>query len=242
MLINASKGRYYAQVEQKFERCKNCDELGHVFKNCPFEFVQKCYFCLGPHHKEKCELNYCFQCAASGHRSSNCPERHARSCRRCNKRGHMEATCSILINFRDINHRTFEQERVERRRQLCLNCGGEGHTQCYLKGSDIIHTIRFDDLYNKHDMRDSLMQLGVSPHDLPDEEMSRPRQILSKGQRRKKLNELQEEEAEFYTLDQFHHYLKSEDDSLKVRQKNNYISTNYKDRDNNRNQKRRKYR
>lgn len=203
MLINSSKGRYYSQIDQQYDRCKNCDELGHIGKNCPTEFIQRCYYCLGPHHKEKCEMNYCFLCAADGHRSTNCPDRHKRTCRRCNKKGHIESDCSILVNFRDINYRLIEHSKIDRRLLKCASCDGEGHVQCYIKGNDTVKTISRDGLYNHDDMKRTLIDNNIPLEMLYDEDGLGRKQILSKNQKRKRLNELITDEVEDRTLQEY---------------------------------------
>jgi hypothetical protein len=204
MLINSSKGRYHSQHDTQFDRCRNCEKMGHTFKNCNLDQQMRCHYCLQNHKREQCELNYCFVCAKRGHRSNNCPHKHDRGCRRCSKRGHLEADCSILMNFKVISSRTTDILKENQKNLLCLNCGEHGHIQCYLKGSHIISQILKDDLYNREQMKITSVELNLG--EVIEEEDLHPKVILSKNQQRKRLNQLMHEEVEDRTLQSFAKY------------------------------------
>ena len=227
MLLNGSKGRYYAQSDQSFEKCYNCGRQGHISKNCPNEQIMRCYFCLGDHRKEKCEGNYCFQCAKIGHRSTNCPHRQDRNCRRCHKKGHLEADCSILINFRDISNRSGEHLKVEKSQLLCLSCGKSGHLECYLKSNETVHNIIKDKLYLKENMTINSIELNFDANMLLEEE--KPKVIYSRNQQKRKLNELIHDDVEDRTLEGYHRYTDTENQYYRQNQKrDNDGSKNYR--------------
>lgn len=90
----------------------------------------------------------------------------------------------------------------------CLNCGEKGHWQCYLKGGDVAETILKDNLYKKTEMTMGSIELNITNLDLEEE---RPKVLLSKNQKRKKLNELIHEDVEDHTLESFNTFSKEED-------------------------------
>jgi hypothetical protein len=204
MLINASRGRYYSQFDMQYERCRNCEQMGHHFRNCPLDQVIRCHFCMQNHKREQCELDYCFLCSKAGHRASACPHRNERTCRRCYKRGHYEADCAMLLNFRSVNQRSFEHLKVSQDTIKCLNCGQNGHLQCYLKGSQVASQIVKDNLYNRESMRLSAIEMNLG--DLIDDEDVHSKVVMSKNQRRRKLNELIEIDEEDNTVEAFNQY------------------------------------
>lgn len=213
MLLSASKGRYYATTHEEYEKCYNCQEYGHISKNCPNRSVIKCFFCLGNHKKETCEIANCFCCSQEGHRSSNCPFRTLPSCRRCFKRGHKERECRALINFRETDQRTPEHLSVSSNQLLCLSCGKAGHLQCYLKGNEITSLLLKDGLYERQNMTVNSIQLdipsGLTQDDLKDVNSG---MTMSATQKKRRLNELLPEEAEEMTLEQFKKYKQMEEE------------------------------
>jgi hypothetical protein len=204
-MLNSNRGRYYMMAESQFEKCRNCGEMGHLVASCPNSHAVRCHYCLGDHLRDKCEHEYCFNCARKGHRSQNCPFRHKRSCSRCWKKGHEERYCPILINFKELKYRTHEHGRVERDSLLCQNCGQQGHLQCYLKGEVSAESILRDKLYKKSDNNILSVELMVHPDDIEPRGV-----ILSKNQRRRKLNELIYEDVEDRTLQSFREYDRQE--------------------------------
>lgn len=208
MMINASRGRYYNTHDSQYDKCRNCEQPGHFAKSCPLEPIIKCHYCMHTHKREHCELDYCFICAKSGHKASSCPHKHERTCRRCFKRGHYEADCTILVNFRAIEQRSHEHLKVKQEQIRCLNCNQTGHVQCYLKGTAVAAQILRDELYNHESMRLTAIEMDVT--DLLEGEDMRPRVIMSKNQRRRKLNELMTEEVEDRTLEAFSNYSQHE--------------------------------
>lgn len=208
MLINSSKGRYYSTYDQQYDKCKNCEMMGHNHKNCPEAQFIKCHYCMHNHKREECELDYCFQCAKGGHRSSNCPHKYEKPCRRCFKKGHFEADCAILLGFKNIGNRSMEHLKVSKGSVRCMNCSQLGHVECYLKG-DIASKILRDGLYDRESMKLTAVEMNLG--DFIEEEDLHPKVILSKNQRRRKLNELMHEEVEDRTLEAFNDYSRHED-------------------------------
>lgn len=209
MMINASKGRYYSTHDQQYDKCNNCDQMGHFHKNCPETQLIKCHYCLHSHKREECDLDYCFQCAKNGHRSSNCPHKYEKQCRRCFKRGHTESLCAVLLNYRGINNRRKDLQKDSLEFTRCMNCERLGHEQCYLKGNKIASQILRDGLYDRESMKVTAIELNLG--DFIEDEDMHPKVIMSKNQRRRKLNELMHVEVEDMTVDVFNQFSRNED-------------------------------
>ncbi|KAJ5532710.1 hypothetical protein N7494_009262 [Penicillium frequentans] len=106
-------------------KCRNCDEIGHIAKNCKQERTEA----------ERTEIK-CSNCEAVGHRVRDCPEprRSKHGCRNCGSDEHQAKECPeprvapLTLNAA-VGH--FAQDCPkggdDRGPRTCRNCGSEDH-------------------------------------------------------------------------------------------------------------------
>ncbi|OGE55644.1 hypothetical protein PENARI_c004G03454 [Penicillium arizonense] len=112
--------------ERKIPQCNNCDELGHIAKNCKAERNEnperveiKCNNCEEVGHRvrdcpqKRKHKHGCRNCGAGDHQAADCPEPRSAAtveCRKCNEVGHFAKDCPTGGGSR-----------------TCRNCGSEDH-------------------------------------------------------------------------------------------------------------------
>lgn len=116
-----TKGRYYSDTPNSRQRCRNCNEVGHLARECP----------------EAKKQPVCFMCGGRGHRGKECPERqnlqytrrHA-DCNRCGQQGHIQRECpDIWRQFHattKIGRIVIPEVKVNKIIQ-CYNCASDSH-------------------------------------------------------------------------------------------------------------------
>ncbi|OAA33813.1 Zinc finger, CCHC retroviral-type [Moelleriella libera RCEF 2490] len=104
--------------------CRNCNELGHVMKNCPEE-----------RREHKLPTITCSNCSQDGHRLRDCPEPRVDkfACRNCGKSGHRANDCPEPPNLDNMECRRcgemghMGKDCPQRGGRACRNCGSEDH-------------------------------------------------------------------------------------------------------------------
>ncbi|KAJ2993298.1 hypothetical protein NUW58_g1883 [Xylaria curta] len=137
-------------VSRGLSKCSNCNELGHISKNCPQEKVEKervvimCFNCNEPGHRvrdcpqERVDKFACKNCGKGGHRAADCPEPRVAGpdveCRKCGESGHFSRDCPQgggggsrgCFNCGEEGHSA--RDCPEPKKITCRNCNQEGHT------------------------------------------------------------------------------------------------------------------
>jgi hypothetical protein len=122
----------YFDVSNITIKCYNCDEVGHISKNCPSEQVIICLRCQQKGHlSQDCPNIKCFRCNQIGHKSYECKIRNKDiiKCGNCENIGHEEEDC--LINPPRIKKKLIKSK-------TCYFCNKEGHVMCHLKQKDFV--------------------------------------------------------------------------------------------------------
>ncbi|KAI0236325.1 hypothetical protein LSAT2_013119 [Lamellibrachia satsuma] len=125
------KSRYY----RSNVKCNNCNERGHLMKDCPEPKKQPaCILCgLRGHISRTCPESLCYNCNRPGHGARNCTEpRRSKNmeCHRCFARGHIATECPDI--WRQF-HITTEPgpmckgPQKENKSRFCFNCARKGH-------------------------------------------------------------------------------------------------------------------
>jgi hypothetical protein len=115
--------RYYNFTSNLSLKCNNCDQVGHLSKNCPMEEIITCIKCNQKGHKEiNCPNIKCFKCNKIGHKSYECKlisGDQIEKCESCKNIGHLSKDCLIAPAQITLN------ENV-----ICSICGHSGHYLC----------------------------------------------------------------------------------------------------------------
>ncbi|KAK9782371.1 hypothetical protein SCAR479_00714 [Seiridium cardinale] len=128
-------------------KCNNCDEYGHVARDCPSDKVEKeqvvvkCFNCGEEGHRvrdcptPRIDKFACKNCNQPGHKVAECPEpRNPENvdCRKCGEKGHFSRDCpqgggggGACHNCGQEGHRA--KDCTEPKKTVCRNCDEEGH-------------------------------------------------------------------------------------------------------------------
>ncbi|KAJ8123910.1 hypothetical protein ONZ43_g249 [Nemania bipapillata] len=137
-------------VNRGLSKCANCNELGHISKNCPQEKVERervtimCFNCNEPGHRvrdcpqQRVDKFACKNCGNGGHKVADCPEPRVAGedveCRKCGETGHFSRDCPQggggsgargCFNCGQEGHSA--RDCTEPKKMLCRNCNKEGH-------------------------------------------------------------------------------------------------------------------
>jgi hypothetical protein len=129
----------YFDVSNITIKCYNCDEVGHISKNCPNELVIVCLRCQQKGHlSQDCPNIKCFRCNQIGHKSYECKIRNKDiiKCGYCQNIGHEQEDC--LINPPRIKKKLLKDK-------TCFFCGQQGHVMCPLNKNGFIIEDYFSD-------------------------------------------------------------------------------------------------
>jgi hypothetical protein len=106
-------------------KCFNCDEVGHLSRNCPNEIVlHTCLRCNTKGHSEyDCPNVKCFKCNKIGHKSFECKanSQNTIKCEMCKNIGHEAEDC--LVEPKKIKKSVVDKS-------YCFFCGQLGHIMC----------------------------------------------------------------------------------------------------------------
>ncbi|XP_068090334.1 zinc finger CCHC domain-containing protein 7 [Hyperolius riggenbachi] len=126
--------RYY--TGDKNVICRNCNNRGHLSKNCPQpKKLPACCLCGGRGHLQyMCPSRYCLNCWLPGHFYQNCAERPywQKKCHRCSMIGHYADACPEIWRQYHLTVKPgpIKQSRsasTQKRTVYCCNCGRKGH-------------------------------------------------------------------------------------------------------------------
>ena len=120
--------RYYA-ISNITMKCFNCNEVGHMSRNCPHDLIINCTRCNGKGHDDfDCPNIKCFKCNRIGHKSFECKvsSRDIIKCDKCKNVGHESSDCLIHPDIR----------RKDVKNSTCFFCGKTGHQICPI-GNDL---------------------------------------------------------------------------------------------------------
>ncbi|KAI6883293.1 hypothetical protein KC360_g5564 [Hortaea werneckii] len=114
-------------MDRMVPKCVNCDQLGHISKNCPEEKRER---------EQKTAIT-CANCNNEGHRARDCPEPRktgrGKGCRNCGQEGHISKECPKPPNLDNVECKNcskmghFSRDCPEREPEICRNCQKEGH-------------------------------------------------------------------------------------------------------------------
>ncbi|XP_051940215.1 zinc finger CCHC domain-containing protein 7 isoform X1 [Hippocampus zosterae] len=124
--------RYYTE---KNVRCRSCDKMGHLSKNCPEPKTPVCFLCGNSCHKTTgCPHKHCNNCGLPGHVHRSCNERpyYRKQCHRCGMTGHFFDACPEIWRQYHVSTKVGppqkpQREHNSRRPAYCYNCSKKGH-------------------------------------------------------------------------------------------------------------------
>jgi hypothetical protein len=122
----------YFTVSNITIRCYNCNEVGHISRNCPNEVIIMCIRCQQKGHNEyDCPNIKCFRCNKIGHKSFECKMRgkDILKCENCQNIGHEALDCLV---------EPLKLKRKQLKEQTCYFCSQKGHAMCPLNKSGYV--------------------------------------------------------------------------------------------------------
>lgn len=131
--VQRVSNRYYTD---KNVNCRNCNNLGHLSKNCPDpKKLPPCFLCGTPGHPARdCLKRHCKNCGLPGHLYDSCNENSYwnRHCHRCNMKGHYPDACPEIWRQYHLTtkHGPPVKQQPKRSRHshaYCYNCSQKGH-------------------------------------------------------------------------------------------------------------------
>ncbi|XP_067672275.1 zinc finger CCHC domain-containing protein 7-like [Haliotis asinina] len=166
-------GRYYRPSSVK---CLNCNEVGHLSKDCPRpKKSQICIFCgYTGHFYRNCPQSLCYNCNQPGHTARQCEAPRQKlhwKCFRCDMFGHSHENCTD--HWRQFHLTTSVkqlcpsrgQSDVTNKRRYCYNCGSRKHYGFECEKSRIdSHSMATYPLVARYDKRKVLKPLMIGAH------------------------------------------------------------------------------
>ncbi|CAI2385381.1 unnamed protein product [Moneuplotes crassus] len=154
------QNRYY-QKDSISLRCRNCQEIGHMARNCPNETKYPCCKFCGLEHgpQENCTSIKCFRCNKSGHKISECRERNITMCYKCKSIGHSGDKCFMTA----YNGRL--------KQVLCMICSKPGHLNCQnIDRKDYHITFEEDEVHDSEEEQEIMKSKSsiLEPYTLKD--------------------------------------------------------------------------
>ncbi|XP_052264569.1 zinc finger CCHC domain-containing protein 7-like [Dreissena polymorpha] len=125
------KGRYFKEGL----RCYNCNQVGHLSKNCPQpKKMPVCSLCSDSEHTSRtCPNIFCYNCEEPGHDLRGCkaPRRLNMVCFRCNMNGHDQKKCPDVWRQFHVTTESgkLQQPDSRRKRKIALSCYNCGETK-----------------------------------------------------------------------------------------------------------------
>ncbi|XP_046369976.2 zinc finger CCHC domain-containing protein 7-like [Haliotis rufescens] len=191
-------GRYY---RPSAVRCVNCNEVGHLSKDCPRpKKSQICIFCgYTGHFYRNCPQSLCYNCNQPGHTARLCEApRHKLhwKCFRCDMLGHSHENCPD--HWRQFHLTTTVKQPCPVRgqsdhtnkRRFCYNCGSNKHYgfECGRSRIDS-HSMATYPLVARYDKRKVLKPLMFGDPDDVHSPSAAAKQTKLENKRRKKLEQ-----------------------------------------------------
>jgi hypothetical protein len=161
----------YFQTNNITIRCFNCDEVGHIARNCPNEVIKSCTRCNEPGHDDtNCPNVKCFKCNRIGHRSYECKaSRDIEKCINCKNVGHTAEDC--LSKPTPITVKDLERYKLS----ICRFCGKQGHLICPFPKTPFI----IDDYISDHVVVSDEDKMDVDKDDEEDKQKALPHQKMT---------------------------------------------------------------
>lgn len=118
--MKRKENRYFNTSSNITIKCFNCNEVGHMARNCPNEIRVICHKCNMPGHFEwECFIMKCFKCHKPGHKFTECTveEKDIIRCDSCKSIGHKIKDC--LSNPKKINKNNFICSFCQKNHLIC---------------------------------------------------------------------------------------------------------------------------
>jgi hypothetical protein len=131
--LKKQQPRYFHKTNITF-KCYNCEEVGHMSKNCPYERIIICRKCNEKGHLEENCTNYkCFKCNKIGHKYYECTinSKDIQKCENCKNIGHLSEDC-LIVNEERKNKILKGTHKNLFEKHICEWCNKKGHYVCPL--------------------------------------------------------------------------------------------------------------
>jgi hypothetical protein len=157
--------RYFDTTSNITIKCFNCNEVGHMARNCPNEIRVICHKCnMVGHFEWDCTIMKCFKCHKPGHKFTECTveEKDLIRCDACKSIGHKIQDCIANPKKMKTNNIT------------CNFCG-KHHSICSLftrnnedlisdyhsDAEEVSEDLSFHDDHNKQTLNDEELFRGI---------------------------------------------------------------------------------